>query len=88
MIWTFKEVFSVASDLRQKIITAVEKKYITVLHDLSTNSIKNTIDTILNNIFDTYSKITPMILNQREDVVKQMTFDVDRAIDTVLKNVE
>ena len=56
-----------------------------------TNFINNTIDVILNNIFETYEKITPQMLNQREDVVKPMTFNVEKTINnfsTTLKNWE
>ena len=82
-IRTFKEVFYVGASLRHKIIIAVNVKYITALCNCNTKSTKKTINVILKNIFDTYGKITPQILTQREDVVKQMTFDVEAPIDTV-----
>ena len=58
------------------------------MRDCNINSIKNTIDVILKHLFDTYGKITPQIITQREDVVKQINFDVDAPIDTVLNGVE
>ena len=42
----------------------------------------------LKHLFDTYGKITPQILTQREGVVKQMTFYVDTQIKTVFNDVE
>ena len=64
-IRTFKEVLSVEASLRQKIITYVDAKYITSLRDHNTNSINNTIDVIIRNLFDTYVKITPQMLTKR-----------------------
>ena len=60
----------------------------TDLRDHNTNSIKNTINIILKHLFDTYGKITPQMLIHRENVVKQMTFDVDTPGDTVFNDVE
>ena len=88
MIRTFKKVLSIEADLWQKIITAVNAKYIAVLSGYNTNSINNTTDVILKNIFNNYGKIILQMLTQREDVLKQMNFDVDALIDTVSNDVK
>ena len=82
LICTFKEVLSVEAALEHQIITAVDAKYITVSRDRNTYFIKNKINVILKNLFNNYGKITPHMLTQWEDVVKQMDFDVEAQIDT------
>ena len=62
LIRIFKAVLSVEATLRQKIITAVDVKYIADLSDRNTNSINNTIDVILKHLFNTYGKLTPQML--------------------------
>ena len=88
LIPSFKTFLSVEPSLRHKIITAVNVKYISDLRDHNNHSIKNTIDVILKHLFYTYGKITPQIIIQHEDVVKQMTFDVNTPINTIFNDVE
>ena len=88
LIWTFKEVLSVEAYTRQKIITAVDTKYINALSYHNTTSTKKTIYVILKHLFDTHGKIITQMLTQQDDLVKKMTFDVDTPIDTVFNDVE
>ena len=88
MILSFKEVLSVEADLRQKIITSINTKYISALHNCNTKSINKTNDFILKHIFNTYGETTPQMLIQHDYLVKQMTFDVNTPIDTVSRNVD
>ena len=87
LIHNFKQVLSVEATLWQKTLTVVNAQYITALGNHNTNSVKNTTDVILNNIFNTCGKITPQMLTQCKGVVKQINFDVDALIDTVSKTV-
>ena len=64
LVLSFKEVLYVKDYLHQKIITAVDAKYITAFQDCSTKSIKKTIAIILNYLFNTYGKITPHMITQ------------------------
>ena len=77
LIRSFKEVLYVDDALREKIITSVNTKWVAVFRDYNNKSIKNTINVILKNLFDIYSKITPQMLTQSEDFVKQITLDVN-----------
>ena len=88
LILTFKYFLSIESALRQKTISAVSVKYITTLRYCNTKFINKTIGIILKHIFDNYGKITPQMLIQCEDVVKQTDFDVDVPIDAVFNDVE
>ena len=88
LIWTFKEVLSVNADLWYKIITAVDAKYITALRNCNTNYIKKIINVILKHILYTYEEIRPKMLTQCEDVIKQMTLDVDAPTGTVFSDAE
>ena len=88
LIQTFKEFLSVKASLWQHIITIVDKKCIANLCNRNTNSIKNAIGAILEDLFDTYGKIMPHILNQCEDVFKQMNYDVYGPVDTILNDVK
>ena len=58
------------------------------MSNLNTNPIKMTIGVILNHIFDSYRKITLNMLTQSEDIVKQMSFDVNTPIYTVFNDVD
>ena len=87
-IRTFEEVLYVEDYLRHKIITAIDVKYITVFRDRNNNSTKKTIDIILKHLFGNYGKIPPQMITRCEDVVKQITFDVNAPIDNVFGGVE
>ena len=86
LIQTIAEVLSVETALRHKITTDVNAKYTTALRGRNPDSIKKTTNVILRNLFGTYWKITPHMITQHEDVVKQMTFDMDAPIDTVFND--
>ena len=74
--------------LIQKIVAALDAKYIKALRDPITNKISRTIPEIFKNLFDAYGHVTPSELYELKQKVENMKFAPQEPVDTLVTEIE
>ena len=72
----------------QKIVKAVDTKYLAALCNTVTGQIVPLVPTILDFLYDNYGRITPQQLGGRTNIVKSMTYDPSQPIDLIFNSID
>jgi hypothetical protein len=84
----FREVQGVEKALIQQIVRAVEPPYLIALRDRNSNSLMGTAHSILDHLQQVYGRISPQMLDTREQELKDLTYNPKNPIDTVFNAVD
>mmetsp|Transcript_6930 Transcript_6930/g.10558 ORF Transcript_6930/g.10558 Transcript_6930/m.10558 type:complete len:357 (-) Transcript_6930:60-1130(-) len=88
VVRVFREYQAVSKALKQQLIQAIPKVYLESLRDAITNTIAHPISGIIQNLFDTYGKVTAQKIAEETDKVTSFTFDPVQPVGTVYTLVE
>ena len=72
----------------QKIVASVEQKYIDILRSSVTNTITADVPTILAHIFRVHGSITPELLAETANAVKDMHYSTTESLVTIFQVIE
>jgi hypothetical protein len=84
----FYEVQGVEKALIQQIVRAVDAPYLIALRDFNRNLLTGTIYEILDHLQQVYGRVSPQMLEDREQELKTMTYNPKTPIDTVFNTVD
>jgi hypothetical protein len=84
----FREVQGVGKALIQQIVQAVESPYLASIRDQSSNSLRGTVYKILEHLQTVYGRVSPQMLEDREQELWTMTYNTKYPIDIVFNAVE
>jgi hypothetical protein len=84
----FREVEGVEKALIQQIVKAIEPTYLASLRDRNSNSLRGTVNDILAHMQTTYGRISPQMMEDREQELRTMTYNPKFPIDTIFNAVE
>jgi hypothetical protein len=84
----FREVQGVEKALLQQIVQAVEAPYLASLRDRTSNSLRGTVYEILDHLQTVYGRVSPQMIEDREQELRNMTYNAQHPIDTVFNAVE
>jgi type II secretory pathway component PulJ len=84
----FREVQGVEKALIQQIVQAVESPYLASIRDRNTNSLTGTVFQILEHLQTVYGRVSPQMLENREQELRNMTYNTKYPIDVVFNAVE
>jgi hypothetical protein len=84
----FREVEGVEKALVQQIVQAVAAPYLSSIRDRATNSLRGTVYQILDFLQTNYGRVSPQMLEDREQELRNMNYNTQHPIDTVFNAVE
>jgi hypothetical protein len=84
----FREVQGVEKALIQQIVQAVEAPYLIALRERSSNSLRGTVTDILEHLHTVYGRVSPQMLEDRDQELRNMTYNTKYPIDIVFNAVE
>ena len=84
----FREVEGVEKALIQQIVKSVEPTYLAALRNRSSNSLTGTVNTILDHLQTVYGHVSSQMLDDREQEIRNMNYNVKYPIDMVFNAVE
>jgi len=84
----FREVEGVEKALIQQIIKSVEAPYLAAIRDRVSNSLTGTVQQILDYLQTAYSRVSPQMLEDREQELRNLTYNPRLPIDVVFNAVE
>ena len=85
----FNEVLGVEANLRQQIVSAVDEQYLIAIRNRQTNAITEPVHgIIMDHLYAIYGDIDPQKLQEEEEKVKQLVYDVSLPPDTVYMAIE
>jgi type II secretory pathway component PulJ len=84
----FREVQEVEKALVQQIVQAVEAPYLASIRDRNTNSLRGTVQEVLEHLQTVYGRVSPQMLEDREQELRNTTYNIQHPIDTVFNAVE
>jgi type II secretory pathway component PulJ len=84
----FREVQGVEKALIQQIVKAVEATYLASLRDRNSNSLRGTINQILEHLQVVYGRVSPQMLEDRKQELRNMNYNAKYPIDMVFNAVE
>jgi hypothetical protein len=81
-------VQGVEKALIQQLVQAVEAPYLASLRDRISNSLRGTVYQVLEHLQTNYGRVSPQMLEDREQELRTMTYNTKYPIDTVFNAVE
>jgi hypothetical protein len=84
----FREVQGVEKALIQQIVKAIEAPYLAALRDRSSNTLRGTICNIIEHLQKVYGRVSPQMLEDREQELRDMPYNAKYPIDMVFNAVE
>ena len=84
----FREVQGVEKALIQQIVRALDAPYLIAIRDRNSNSLTGTVSAILAYLHQVYGQVSPQMLENREQEIKDMTYNPRHPIDTVFNAVD
>ena len=84
----FREVQGVEKALIQQIVQAVGAPYLTSIRDRATNSLRGTVYEVYNHLQMVYGRVSPQMLEDREQELRVLTWNPTHPIDIVFNSVE
>ena len=84
----FREVQGVEKALIQQIVQAVESPYLASIRDRNSNSLTGTVFQILEHLQVAYGRVSPQMLENREQELRNMAYNTKYPIDVVFNAVE
>ena len=84
----FREVQGVEKALIQQLVKAVDAPYLIAIRDRTSNSLTGTIHQILDHLQQVYGRVSPQMLEDREQELKNLTYNPKHPIDTVFNVVD
>ena len=84
----FREVHGVEKALISQIVSAVDTEYLNALRNRATNAIPGPVHLILDYLKNTYGKVTPQLLDEKETLLRAMTYTPSAPIDTIFTAVD
>jgi len=84
----YREVNGVERNLKQQIVSAMDRKYLRALQTPGTKKINKTIPQILSYLFDCYGTISPKDLSDMKKVVTDYDLDPGEPVDTLFGEVD
>jgi hypothetical protein len=87
-IQLFREVQGVEKALMQQIVQAVEAPYPSSIRDRDSNSFRGTVHDILTCLQEVYGRVSPQMLEDRDNDLRSMVYKPQQPIDVVFNAVE
>ena len=84
----FREVTGVEKALIQQLVIAIDGPYLVALRNRHTNSITGPIAVILKHLQENYGKITPQVLQEKDDALMRMSYNPQEPIDVIFNAIE
>ena len=84
----FREIQGVEKALIQQIVQAVGAPYLSSIRDRATNSLRGTVYEIYNHLQTVYGRVSPQMLEDREQELRVLTWNPTHPIDIVFNSVE
>jgi hypothetical protein len=84
----FREVQGVEKALKQQIVQAIEAPYLLSLRDRNSNSLNGTVHEVLAHLRTKYGRISPQMLENREQELRDINYNTKDPIDVVFNAVE
>ena len=84
----FQEVQGVEKALLQQIVQAVEPAYLASIRDRNSNSLRGTVHAVMEHLQTVYGRVSPQMLEDREQELRVMTYNTQHPIDIVFNAVE
>jgi type II secretory pathway component PulJ len=84
----FREVQGVEKALIQQIVQAVEAPFLSSLRDRSSNSLRGTVYEILSHLQEMYGRVSPQMLEDRDNELRNLVYNIQLPIETVFNAVE
>ena len=84
----FREVQGVEKALLQQIVQAIEAPYLSSLRDRTRNSLRGTVYEILEHLHSVYGRVSPQMLEDREQELRSMTYNTKYPTDIVFNAVK
>jgi hypothetical protein len=84
----FREVQGVEKALIQQIVQAIEAPYLASIRDRTSNSLQGTVYQILDHLQTVHGRVSPQMLEDREQELRIMTYNTQFPIDIVFNAVE
>ena len=87
-VCTFHEVQGVEKALIQQIAQAVAAPYLSSIHDRTSNSLRGTIYEILAHLQNFYDRVSPQMIEDRDNELRNMVYNTQLPIDIAFNAVE
>jgi hypothetical protein len=84
----FKEVTGVEKALIQQMVRAIDPPYLAALRDRASNSLRGTVSQVLEHLNTVYGRVSPQMLENREQELRTMLYNAKFPIDMVFNAVE
>jgi hypothetical protein len=84
----FREVQGVEKALVQQIVKAVDSPFLAAIRDRTSNSLTGTVYDILQYLQDTHGRVSPQMIDDREQELRNMNYNTAHPIDTIFNTVE
>jgi hypothetical protein len=84
----FREVQGVEKALIQQVVKAIDPSYLAALRDRNSNSLRGTVSQILEHLQTVYGRVSPQMLENREQELRTMLYNPKFPIDMVYNAVE
>ena len=82
-LWVFREVQGVDQTLCKQIVTAIEPQYLEAFWDTAIGRINIPVHTLITQLYQMNDCITPQKLQEQEDMISQMEYDLVHPIDGI-----
>ena len=84
----FREVQGVEKALIQQIVQAIAAPYLSSIRDRTSNSLRGTVHEILEHLQEVYGRVSPQMLEDRDNELRGMVYNTQLPIDVVFNAVE
>jgi hypothetical protein len=84
----FREVQGVEAALIKQIVQAVDSPYLSALRDRNSNSLTGTIYQILDHLRNVYGRVSPQMVEDKDQELRTMAYNTQDPIDIVFNAVE
>jgi methyl-accepting chemotaxis protein len=84
----FREVQGVEKALIQQLVQAIGATYLSSIRDRATNSLQGTVYEIIDHLQTVYGRVSPQMLEDREQELRNMVYNTQQPIDVVFNAVE
>jgi hypothetical protein len=84
----FREIQGVKKALIQQVVKAVDPSYLAALRDCNSNSLRGSVSQILEYLQTVYGRVSPQMLEDREQELRTMLYNPKLPIDMVYNAVE
>jgi uncharacterized phage-associated protein len=84
----FREVQGVEKALIQQIVQAIAAPYLSSIRDRTSNSLRGTVHEILEHLQEVYGRVSPQMLEDRDNELRSMVYNTQLPIDIVFNAVE